>query len=49
VRRTRTVVLNEGQVLNQLDLWPGDQVIRDGTWELIGVVNADGQFIALGE
>jgi hypothetical protein len=49
MRRERTIVLNENQTIADLDLWPGDEVILAGTWQVLGYVTMDGVFVALGE
>jgi hypothetical protein len=46
MRRTRNIVLKDGQSLEDLDLWPGDRVLYGPMFILIGVVNARGQFVS---
>ncbi len=45
-RRRRVLILGEGQALEDLDLWPHDEVWLHDSHILLGVVNADGQFVS---
>ncbi len=40
------MILREGQVLDDLDLWPGDRVLYGADFTLIGIVNGHGQFVS---
>ena len=46
MRRTRRVILNEGQAIEDLDLWPGDEVWFHEGFILLGVVNTEGTFVS---
>lgn len=46
VRRSRKVILNSGQYLEDLDLWPGDEVWLHGSFVLLGKVNSQGVFVS---
>lgn len=46
VRRYRKVILNEGQAIEDLDLWPGDEVLLHDSFILLGKVNASGEFVS---
>ncbi len=45
--RRRTVhILKEDQAINDLDLWPGDEVLYgDGSFRLLGRVSSNGIFV----
>jgi hypothetical protein len=45
MRRTRRVILHAGQTIDDLDLWPGDQVWLHGDFLLLGNVNREGMFV----
>lgn len=46
MRRTRKVILGEGKAIEDLDLWPGDEVWLHTSFILLGVVNGQGQFVS---
>ncbi len=46
MRRKRVLILKEGSALSDLDMWPGDIVIRHGDLSYLGTVNKEGQFVA---
>lgn len=40
------VILNEGKSIDELDLWPGDEVVLHTSYILLGIVNGEGQFVS---
>ena len=46
MRRVRKVILNRGQTLADLDLWPHDEVWFHEGFVLLGVVNSQGMFVS---
>lgn len=46
MRRYRKVILNEGKATEDLDLWPGDEVLLHTSYILLGIVNSKGQFVS---
>lgn len=46
MRRQRKVILKEGKSIEELDLWPGDEVWLHDTFILLGIVNKHGTFVS---
>ncbi len=44
--KRRIVILNSGQAIEDLDLWPGDEVWMHDDWGKLGTVNDAGAFVS---